>query len=136
MPSNPRNLKPNLPAAPLRAPAIAHAAHDAAAETAVAGVRHSFSEFRGPIPPPGAAHRRRGQVFAFLIGSLAVLCATASTILGYPLAGGILGIGGVSALVSAFLVDRSHVDKPPEIPRQPDDQGLIDSDSEVPSIAD
>ena len=48
-----------------------------------------------------------GQIFAFLIGSIALICGTVIAISGYPIPGAIIGTGGVIGLVSAFLLGRS-----------------------------
>lgn len=49
-----------------------------------------------------------GQILAFLIGLSALGSATYCIISGFELAGGILGIGGLTGLVTAFIQGRSQ----------------------------
>lgn len=52
-----------------------------------------------------------GQIFAFLIGLAALGSATYCIVSGYQWAGSILGVGGLTGLVTAFLKGRAQQDK-------------------------
>jgi len=49
-----------------------------------------------------------GQIFAFLIGLAALASATYCIVSGHEWAGSILGIGGMTGLVTAFIKGREH----------------------------
>ena len=49
---------------------------------------------------------RLGQIFAFLIGTIAIVCGAYTAIEGAPGAGGVIGGGGVIGLVSVFILGR------------------------------
>lgn len=60
-----------------------------------------------------------GQIFAFVIGIFALGCATYTILNGYQWAGAILGVGGLTGLVTAFIKgkasqERNLEDKKPE----------------------
>lgn len=50
---------------------------------------------------------KRGQLYALLIGSLALACGTYTALSGAEIAGTIIGGGGVIGLVSVFILGRS-----------------------------
>jgi len=52
-----------------------------------------------------------GQILAFLIGVAALSSATYCIVSGYEWAGSILGIGGLSGLVTAFIKGRNNQDR-------------------------
>lgn len=59
--------------------------------------------------------RRLGQIFALIIGLVVISCGTYCILNGHPVAGGIVGSGGVVGLVSAFIYGRkTENDKPPK----------------------
>ncbi len=51
---------------------------------------------------------RRGQIFAFLIGIIALGVGGSTAVLGQPVVGGLLGSGGLIGLVSAFINGRKN----------------------------
>ncbi len=53
-----------------------------------------------------------GQIFAFIIGIVALLCGTYIAVNDHPVAGTLIGTGGVIGLVSAFILGRSNSKKP------------------------
>lgn len=59
------------------------------------------------------AEARRGQGFGFLLGMAAILGGTATAIMGAPWPGGLLGAGGLAALVAVFVIGR-RMPAPPE----------------------
>jgi uncharacterized membrane protein len=50
----------------------------------------------------------RGQNFALIIAVIGLICGTITAILGAPLAGALLGVGGLAAIVTAFLQGRKQ----------------------------
>ena len=50
--------------------------------------------------------RRLGQIFGFLIGTIAIVAGSVTAILGSPIAGTLIGGSGVVGLVSAFLYSK------------------------------
>lgn len=48
-----------------------------------------------------------GQIFAFFIGVIALLCVTYISVNDQPIAGTLIGAGGVVGLVSAFIIGRA-----------------------------
>jgi uncharacterized membrane protein len=59
---------------------------------------------------------RRGQVFAFCVSTLFLLCGAAVVIYGHPWPGSLFGTMGISGIVSTFIRGRSGK---PEPQRQP-----------------
>lgn len=56
-----------------------------------------------------------GQIFGFLIGTIAICCGTYAAVNGAPAAGGIIGGGGVAALVAVFVIGKKpNSQLPPE----------------------
>ncbi len=53
-----------------------------------------------------------GQRFAFGIGTITVLAGAITAVLGAPLSGGVIGTGGVAALVAAFIYGARHPQGP------------------------
>ncbi|HFE37670.1 MAG TPA: DUF2335 domain-containing protein [Gammaproteobacteria bacterium] len=52
-----------------------------------------------------------GQIFAFIIGIVALLCGTYIAVNNHPVVGTLIGTGGVIGLVSAFILGRSNSKK-------------------------
>lgn len=52
-----------------------------------------------------------GQIFAFLIGIAALSASTYCIVSGYEWSGSIIGLGGLTGLVTAFIKGRSQQEK-------------------------
>jgi uncharacterized membrane protein len=52
------------------------------------------------------AERRIGQFFGLIIGLAALGAGTFTAVNGHPISGGVIGTGGVVALVTAFIYGR------------------------------
>lgn len=50
---------------------------------------------------------RLGQCFAFLFGLFTVGCGTYAAVHGAEIAGGLIGVGGLGSIITAFIVGRS-----------------------------
>lgn len=55
----------------------------------------------------GRIIERHGQIFAFLIGTIAIISGTIIALCGYQIAASIIGGGGILGLVSAFIMGRA-----------------------------
>ena len=52
-----------------------------------------------------------GQIFALVIGLFSISCATYITLQGHEWAGSIIGVGGITGLVTAFIKGRASQEK-------------------------
>jgi len=69
---------------------------------------------------------RRGQIWGGCICVLAILCGTYAAVHGAQWGGGLIGGGGLGALVTAFILGRRHVRQNPTDERHP-----IETDAET-----
>lgn len=60
-----------------------------------------------------------GQILAFLIGLAALGASTFCIVSGFEISGSLLGIGGLTGLVTAFIKGKSYQDKSLESKRPP-----------------
>ena len=54
---------------------------------------------------------KRGQIFGLIIGLVAILAGTACILMGYEWPGAVIGGGGITGLVSVFVIGKSRQSK-------------------------
>jgi uncharacterized membrane protein len=73
---------------------------------------------------------RRGQIFAFCISALFLVCGSVVVIYGHPWPGSIFGTMGVSGIVTTFIRGRTDKDRTEE--QQKTAQSQVLSKSQTP----